>query len=122
MALIATQGRHLQRKPMVLLMPARYVGSDPEEPASKSRKLRLEDTFGSGKGAPMQSPAELEGAWTTNPVKWDATTTSKTYFIYDWELTKSPAGAYRSGRPRMHPRAGTVPDASTPIPSKRRSQ
>jgi catalase-peroxidase len=51
----------------------------------------------------------LEGAWTTNPVKWD-NNYLENLFAYEWELTKSPAGAYQ-WTPKDGAGAGTVPDA-----------
>ena len=69
------------------------------------------NTFGSGVGGDAFTSG-LEGAWTTNPVKWD-----NNYFEnllgYEWELTKSPAGA-NQWTPKNGSAAGTVPDAHDP--------
>jgi catalase-peroxidase len=54
----------------------------------------------------------LEGAWTTNPTKWD-NNYFENLFAYDWELTKSPAGAHQ-WTPKNGAAAGTVPDAHDP--------
>ena len=54
----------------------------------------------------------LEGAWTTNPVKWD-NNYFENLFGYEWELTKSPAGAHQ-WTPKNGAAAGTVPDAHDP--------
>ena len=85
---------------------------------SRTRGLPLEEqglgwrnTFGTGKGADTITSG-LEGAWTTNPVKWD-NGYFENLFGYEWELTKSPAGAYQ-WTPKDAKAQGTVPDAHDP--------
>ena len=73
--------------------------------------LRLEDSFGSGKGVDAISSG-LEGAWTTHPTRWDNNYFDN-LFGYEWELTRSPAGA-RQWTPRNAAGAKTVPDAHDP--------
>src|SRR5208337_3665659 len=69
------------------------------------------NSFGSGKGVDAISSG-LEGAWTSNPVKWD-NDYLENLFKYEWELTKSPAGA-QQWIPKNGAGAGTVPDAHDP--------
>jgi catalase-peroxidase len=68
-----------------------HVGAEPEAANIEEQGLGWKNTFGSGKGRDTITSG-LEGAWTTNPIKWDMG-----YFDvllgYEWELTKSPAGA-----------------------------
>ena len=69
------------------------------------------NTYGSGKGGDTITSG-LEGAWTTNPVKWD-NNFLENLFGYEWELAKSPAGA-NQWVPKDGAAAGTVPDAHDP--------
>jgi catalase-peroxidase len=89
----------------------KYVGSDPEGAGIEEQGLGWKNGFGSGKGADAITSG-LEGAWTTNPIKWD-----NNYFDnllgHEWELTKSPAGAHQ-WTPKDPSAAGTVPDAHDP--------
>jgi catalase-peroxidase len=89
-----------------------YVGPEPEGGDIEEQGFGWKNTFGSGKGAHAITSG-LEGAWTTNPVKWD-----NNYFDnllkYDWELTKSPAGA-NQWKPKDGAAEGTVPDAHDPL-------
>jgi catalase-peroxidase len=89
----------------------KYVGSEPEGSAIEEQGLGWKNTYSNGNGAHTITSG-LEGAWTTNPVKWD-----NSYFDnllgYDWELTKSPAGAHQ-WKPKNGAAAGTVPDAHDP--------
>ncbi len=86
--------------------------------AASPRARRIEEqglgwknSFGSGNGVDTISSG-LEGAWTTNPVKWD-NDYLENLFAYEWELTKSPAGA-QQWKPKNGAAAGTVPDAHDP--------
>ena len=69
------------------------------------------NSLGNGVGVNTISSG-LEGAWTTNPAKWDVEFLEN-LFKYDWELTKSPAGA-QQWKPKNGASAGTVPDAHDP--------
>ena len=70
-----------------------YKGLEPEGAAIEEQGFGWMSTFGSGKGVDTVSSG-LEGAWTTNPVKWD-NNYLENLFGYEWELTKSPAGAHQ---------------------------
>jgi catalase-peroxidase len=89
----------------------KYVGPEPEGAAIEEQGLGWKNSFGSGKGVDTISSG-LEGAWTTNPVKWD-NNYFENLFAYEWELTKSPAGAYQ-WKPKDASAVGTVPDAHDP--------
>ncbi len=91
--------------------PGQYVGPEPEGAPIEQQGLGWKNTFGSGKGVHTISSG-LEGAWTTNPVKWDNNYLDN-LFGYDWELTKSPAGAFQ-WTPKDAIAANTVPDAHDP--------
>ncbi len=84
---------------------------NPRALPSSSKASAGRAAFGSGKGVDTISSG-LEGAWTTNPVKWDNNFFDN-LFGYEWELTKSPAGAYQ-WTPKDAAAAGTVPDAHDP--------
>jgi catalase-peroxidase len=88
--------------------PGKYVGPEPEGAPLEQQGLGWRSTFGSGKGVDAISSG-LEGAWTTNPVKWDNNYLDN-LFGYEWELGKSPAGA-QQWAPKNGAAAGTVPDA-----------
>jgi catalase-peroxidase len=89
----------------------KYVGAEPEGAAVEEQGFGWKNTFGTGKGGDTITSG-LEGAWTTTPVKW-----SNNYFDnlfgFEWELTKSPAGAHQ-WTPKNGAGAGTVPDAHDP--------
>ena len=89
----------------------KYCSSEPEGAGIEEQGFGWTNSFGSGKGVHAITSG-LEGAWTTNPVKWD-----NNYFDnllgYEWELTKSPAGAHQ-WTPKNSAGAGTVPDAHDP--------
>src|SRR6202044_267529 len=70
--------------------PGQYVGPEPEGAALEEQGLAWKNSFGSGNGANTISSG-LEGAWTTNPIKWDNNFLDNLYG-FEWELTKSPAG------------------------------
>ena len=88
-----------------------YKGLEPEGAAIEEQGFGWMSTFGSGKGVDTVSSG-LEGAWTTNPVKWD-NNYLENLFGYEWELTKSPAGAHQ-WTPKNADAQGTVPDAHDP--------
>ncbi len=108
-ALIA--GGHTFGKAHGAANPGQYVGPDPEGAPIEEQGFGWKNAFGSGNaGATITSG--LEGAWTTNPVKWDNNYFDN-LFGFDWELTKSPAGAHQ-WTPKDPAAAGTVPDAHDP--------
>ena len=86
----------------------RYVGPEPEGAAIAEQGLGWKSTFGSGKAGDAITSG-LEGAWTPTPVTWD-NSFFETLFGYEWELTKSPAGA-NQWVPKGGAGADTVPDA-----------
>src|SRR5216684_3644384 len=88
--------------------PGKYVGPQPEGAGIEDQGLGWKNTFGSGNGAATISSG-LEGAWTTTPTKW-SNNYLENLFGFDWELTKSPAGAHQ-WTPKGGAGAGTVPDA-----------
>jgi catalase-peroxidase len=89
----------------------KYVGADPEGAGIEAQGFGWTNTFGNGHGAHAITSG-LEGAWTNNPVKWDNNYFDN-LFGYEWELTKSPAGAHQ-WTPKNGAAAGTVPDAHDP--------
>jgi catalase-peroxidase len=91
--------------------PGHYVGPEPEGGDITAQGLGWSNSFGSGKGVHTISSG-LEGAWTTNPVKWD-NNYFENLFGYEWALTKSPAGA-QQWTPKDAAAQGTVPDAHDP--------
>ena len=108
-ALIA--GGHTFGKAHGACEQAKYIGPEPEAAPIEEQGFGWKNTFGSGKGADAFTSG-LDGAWSTNPIKW-----SNSYFDnlfgYEWELTKSPAGA-QQWTPKDASAAGTVPDAHDP--------
>src|SRR6266446_1794828 len=91
--------------------PSKHVGPEPEGADIEEQGLGWKNTFGSGKGVHTITSG-LEGAWTINPAKWD-NGYFETLFGYEWELTKSPAGA-QQWKPKNFEAANTVPDAHDP--------
>ncbi|MQS11207.1 catalase/peroxidase HPI [Streptomyces kaniharaensis] len=91
--------------------PAENVGPDPEAAPMEQQGLGWKSAFGTGKGADAITSG-LEGAWTPTPVTWD-NSFFETLFGYEWELTRSPAGAYQY-KPKDGAGADTVPDAHDP--------
>jgi catalase-peroxidase len=73
--------------------PATHVGPEPEGAPIEEQGLGWKSSFGSGKGGDTISSG-IDGAWTPNPVKWDMGYFDM-LFGYDWNLVKSPAGAYQ---------------------------
>src|ERR1035437_5188337 len=108
-ALIA--GGHTFGKTHGAADPNKYVGPEPEGADIEEQGLGWKNSFGSGKGVDTISSG-LEGPWTTNPVKWD-NNYFENLFAYEWELTKSPAGAHQ-WKPKDASAVGTVPDAHDP--------
>src|SRR6202522_3903821 len=108
-ALIA--GGHTFGKAHGAADPGKYVGPEPEGAPIEQQGLGWKNSFGSGKGVHTISSG-LEGAWTTNPTKWDNNFLDN-LFKFEWELTKSPAGAFQ-WTPKDGAAAGTVPDAHDP--------
>ncbi len=84
------------------------IGREPEGAGLEEQGLGWKNSFGSGAGGDTWTSG-LEGAWTTNPVKWDNNFFDN-LFGHEWEQTKSPAGATQ-WTPRNGSAAGTVPDA-----------
>ena len=89
----------------------RYVGLEPEGASLEEQGLGWKNSFGSGKAGDTITSG-LEGAWTTDPVKWDNNYFDN-LFGYEWEQVKSPAGAAQ-WTPTDASAAGTVPDAHDP--------
>jgi catalase-peroxidase len=108
-ALIA--GGHTFGKTHGAADPNKYVGPVPEDADIEEQGLGWKNSFGSGKGSDTIGSG-LEGAWTTNPLKWDSNYLEN-LFGHEWELTKSPAGAYQ-WTPKDASTAATVPDAHDP--------
>jgi catalase-peroxidase len=90
---------------------ASLVGPVPEAAGIEEQGLGWKSTYGTGKGGDAIGSG-LEVIWTTTPTKWSSNFFSN-LFGYEWELTKSPAGAHQ-WRPRHGAGAGTVPDAHDP--------
>jgi catalase-peroxidase len=89
----------------------KHVGPEPEGANIEELGLGWKNSFGGGHGAHAITSG-LEGAWTPNPTKWD-NGYFETLFGYEWELTKSPAGAHQ-WKPKGNGGADTVPDAHDP--------
>ncbi|MFD0375850.1 catalase/peroxidase HPI [Streptomyces sp. NPDC127112] len=88
-----------------------YIGPEPEAAPLEEQGLGWRNTFGTGSG-PHTLTSGLEGAWTNEPTRWDNGYLDN-LFGYDWELTKSPAGAHQ-WRPKDAAAQDTVPDAHDP--------
>ncbi|HVN79300.1 MAG TPA: catalase/peroxidase HPI, partial [Terriglobia bacterium] len=91
--------------------PASHVGPDPEAAPIEEQGLGWKSSFGTGKGGDTITSG-IEVTWTQTPTKW-SNNFFKNLFTYEWELTKSPAGAHQ-WRPKGGAGAGTVPDAHDP--------
>ncbi len=91
--------------------PGPYIGKEPAGASIEEQSQGWKNTFGTGNAGDTITSG-LEGAWTITPTKW-----SNNYFDnlfgFDWELTKSPAGAHQ-WKPKGGAGAGTVPDAHDP--------
>jgi catalase-peroxidase len=91
--------------------PAAHVGAEPEGASVEEQGLGWANSFGTGRGLHTITSG-LEGAWTPTPVTWD-NSYFETLFGYEWELTRSPAGAHQ-WKPVGDTGEGTVPDAHDP--------
>ena len=108
-ALIA--GGHTFGKTHGAADPNKYVGPEPEAAPLEQQGLGWHSTYGNGHGN-QTIGSGLEGAWTTTPVKWSHNFLEN-LFGFEWELTKSPAGAYQ-WKPKGGAGAGSVPDPQDP--------
>ncbi|MGY4827769.1 catalase/peroxidase HPI [Sphaerotilaceae bacterium SBD11-9] len=90
---------------------AKLVGREPEGSSIEEMGLGWKNAFGNGMGV-YTITSGIEGAWTPTPTKWD-NSYFETLFGYEWELTKSPAGAHQ-WVPKGGAGATTVPDAHDP--------
>ncbi|OEJ30529.1 catalase/peroxidase HPI [Streptomyces subrutilus] len=88
-----------------------YIGPEPEGCPIEQQGLGWHNSYGSGRGVDAITSG-LEGAWTAEPTKWDNGYLDN-LFRYDWELTRSPAGA-QQWTPKDPSAQGTVPDAHDP--------
>ncbi|MGA2913493.1 MAG: catalase/peroxidase HPI [Methanoregula sp.] len=88
--------------------PASHVGPEPEAAGIEEQGLGWKSSFGTGKDGDTIGSG-LEVTWTTTPTKW-SNNFFRILFQYEWELTKSPAGAHQ-WKPKGDAGAGTVPDA-----------
>src|SRR5580704_14613068 len=88
--------------------PADNVGPDPEAAPLEQQGLGWKSSYGTGKGGDAITSG-IEVTWTATPVRWD-NSFLETLYGYEWELTKSPAGA-NQWKPKDGAGAGTVPDA-----------
>ncbi len=91
--------------------PGKYVGKEPAAATMAEQGMGWSNTYESGAGAHTITSG-LEGAWTTTPTKW-SNNFFENLFGYEWELTKSPAGAHQ-WKPKDGAGAGLVPDAHDP--------
>ncbi len=89
----------------------KHVGAEPEGANIEELGLGWKNSFGAGHGVHAITSG-LEGAWTPHPTQWD-NGYFETLFGYDWELTKSPAGAHQ-WKPKGNAGADAVPDAHDP--------
>ena len=108
-ALIA--GGHTFGKTHGAANPGKYVGTEPAGAPIAEQSLGWKSSYGTGHGADTITSG-LEVTWTTKPTQW----TNEYFdhlFGYEWELTKSPAGAHQ-WKPKDDAGAGTVPDAHDP--------
>jgi len=108
-ALIA--GGHTFGKTHGAADPSKYVGMEPAGSGIEEQSMGWHNTFGKG-NAEDTITSGLEGAWTTTPTKW-SNNYFENLFGYEWELTKSPAGAWQ-WKPKDGAGDGLVPDAHDP--------
>ena len=108
-ALIA--GGHTFGKTHGAADPEKYVGREPEGAPLEQMGLGWKNSFGTGSGDDTITSG-LEGAWTATPITWD-NSYLETLFAYDWELTKSPAGAHQ-WIPKDGAASDAVPDPHDP--------
>jgi catalase-peroxidase len=90
---------------------AKHVGPEPEAASIEEQGLGWKSSFGTGKGGDTITSG-LEVTWTNTPTKW-SNNFFRILFGFEWELTKSPAGAHQ-WKPKGDAGAGTVPDAHDP--------
>ncbi|MGB5925974.1 MAG: catalase/peroxidase HPI [Dehalococcoidia bacterium] len=90
---------------------AKHVGPEPEAAPIEEQGLGWKSSFGAGKGGDTITSG-LEVIWTNTPTKW-SNNFFRILFSYEWELTKSPAGAHQ-WKPKGDAGAGTTPDAHDP--------
>jgi catalase-peroxidase len=88
-----------------------YIGPEPEACPVEHQGIGWKNSVGTGVG-PYAMTSGLEGAWTNEPIRWDNGYLDNLYG-YDWELTRSPAGAHQ-WTPKNPEAQGTVPDAHDP--------
>ncbi len=91
--------------------PGQFVGREPEGAELEHQGFGWINSMGTGKGGDTITSG-IEGAWTPTPTTWDMSY-FETLFGYEWELTKSPAGAHQ-WKPKDPAAATTVPDAHDP--------
>jgi catalase-peroxidase len=108
-ALIA--GGHTFGKAHGAADPSKYVGPEPAAASIEEQSMGWKNTFGTG-NASHTITSGLEGAWSSTPTKW-SNNYFENLFGFEWELTKSPAGA-QQWTPKNGAGAGTVPDAHDP--------
>ena len=108
-ALIA--GGHTFGKAHGAASPDEYVGPEPEAASIEAQGLGWINSFGKGNAGDTITSG-LEGAWTTEPAKWD-NNFFENLFGYEWEQMKSPAGATQ-WTPKSGSAVATVPDAHEP--------
>ncbi len=108
-ALIA--GGHTLGKTHGVADPGKYVGPEPEGASLEEQGLGWKSSYGSGKAGDTITSG-LEGAWTSTPARWSHDFFDN-LFDYEWELVKSPAGAWQ-WTPEGGAARGTVPDAHDP--------
>ncbi|MDE3213383.1 MAG: catalase/peroxidase HPI, partial [Bacteroidota bacterium] len=108
-ALIA--GGHTFGKTHGAADPSKYVGREPAAASIEEQGLGWKNTFGTGNGDDTITSG-LEGAWTVTPTRWSMNFLEN-LFGYEWELTKSPAGAHQ-WKPKDNAGAGLVPDPHDP--------
>ncbi|WP_438831773.1 catalase/peroxidase HPI [Hymenobacter coccineus] len=108
-ALIA--GGHTFGKTHGAADPAQYIEHEPAAAGIAEQGKGWKNSFGTGHGVHTITSG-LEGAWTATPAKW-GNGYFNNLFGYEWELTKSPAGAHQ-WRPKNNGGAGTIPDAHDP--------
>ncbi len=89
----------------------KYFGREPAAASIEEQGLGWKNTFGKG-NVEDTITSGLEGAWTTTPTKW-SNNYFENLFGYEWELTKSPAGAHQ-WKPKGDAGAGLIPDAHIP--------
>ena len=108
-ALIA--GGHTFGKTHGAADPGQYVSKEPAAASIEEQSTGWKNTYGTGNGE-YTITSGLEGAWTTTPTQW-SNNYFENLFGFDWELTKSPAGAHQ-WKPKAGAGADTVPDAHNP--------